>query len=518
MNIRPGQTTPAIDGEASDQRSGRSQVQILKSTAIIGGASVVNVAFAIIRNKTIAVLLGPHGVGLMGLYGSVADLAQTLAGLGIQDSGVRQIAEAAGTGDPDRIARTATVLRRVSIALGMLGALFLALFSLPIASFTFGDDAYAAAIVLLSAAIFFRLVSAGQLALVQGMRQIADLARINMLGALFSTLISIPMVYVLGSEGIVPALVAMAAVSVLTSWWYSRQIRIGKVSMPARELSQETAALLKLGIAFMATAMLTVGAGYAIRIIVLRADGVAAAGLYQASWALGGLYVGFILQAMGADFYPRLTAVAHDDAQCSRLVNEQTQVSMLLAAPGILATLLAAPLVIRLFYTPDFYPAIDLLRWICLGMMLRVASWPMGFILIAKGARQLFLFVEAAATAVHVGLAWLLVGQLGAIGAGVAFFGLYVWHTALIYVIVRRFYSFRLSTENVRLAAIFLPPCGILFAAFYVLPSLQANLLGAAIVALSSVYSLRQLLTLLPSETMPKAIRRWLPAETAGNS
>ena len=116
----------------SDRKPRRpsSHVQILKSTAIIGGASVVNVLFAIVRNKAIAVLLGPQGVGLMGLYSSIADLAQTLAALGIQDSGVRQIAEAVGTGDADRIARTATVLRWVSVALGLLGALLLAAFSL----------------------------------------------------------------------------------------------------------------------------------------------------------------------------------------------------------------------------------------------------------------------------------------------------------------------------------------------------------------------------------------------------
>ena len=95
--------------------------QILKSTAIIGGASVINVLFAIVRNKAMAVLLGPQGVGLMGLYSSIADLTQTLAALGIQDSGVRQIAEAVGTGDTDRIARTATVLRWVSVALGLVG-------------------------------------------------------------------------------------------------------------------------------------------------------------------------------------------------------------------------------------------------------------------------------------------------------------------------------------------------------------------------------------------------------------
>lgn len=41
----------------------RSYTQILKATALIGGSSVITVLFAIIRNKAIAILLGPAGVG-----------------------------------------------------------------------------------------------------------------------------------------------------------------------------------------------------------------------------------------------------------------------------------------------------------------------------------------------------------------------------------------------------------------------------------------------------------------------
>ena len=73
--------------------------QILKSSAIIGGSSVINIAIGIVRTKFMAVFLGPAGFGLMGLYGSIADLALSIAGMGVNSSGVRQIAEAVGSGD-----------------------------------------------------------------------------------------------------------------------------------------------------------------------------------------------------------------------------------------------------------------------------------------------------------------------------------------------------------------------------------------------------------------------------------
>jgi hypothetical protein len=45
--------------------------QILKSSALIGGSSIINIGIRIIRTKAMALILGPSGVGLMGLYESI---------------------------------------------------------------------------------------------------------------------------------------------------------------------------------------------------------------------------------------------------------------------------------------------------------------------------------------------------------------------------------------------------------------------------------------------------------------
>ncbi|MBB3657680.1 PST family polysaccharide transporter [Rhizobium sp. BK650] len=489
---------------------GHTYTQILKSTMLMGGSSLVNVALSIIRNKALAVLLGPEGVGLIGLYGSIIDMAQAIAGLGVSSSGVRQIAEAAGTGDEDRIARSATALRRISMVLGLLGALLLAALALPVSSFTFGDYQHAGAIALLSLAVFFRVVSAGQTALIQGVRNIANLALINVLSGLFGTVVSIPLIYLFGAKAIAPSLVVVTAALILPTWWYSRDISTHRPAMSARQFGQEATALLRLGFAFMASGLLTFGAAYAIRIIVLKDGGVAAAGLYQAAWALGGLYAGFILQAMSTDFYPRLTATADNNAECNRLVNEQAEISLLLAGPGLIATLTLAPLVMSLFYSAEFHGAVELLRWICLGMMLRIVAWPMGYIVLAKGAQTIFFWTEVAATLVHVGLAWLLVPNFGTPGAGMAFFGLYVWHSILIYVIVRRTTGFRWSAANRRHALLFLPASGLVFAAFLLLPPWSAMVIGCLAVIASGLYSLRMLVELLPPESMPAIVRGWI--------
>jgi enterobacterial common antigen flippase len=484
--------------------------QILKSSALIGGSSVVNIAIGIVRTKAMAILLGPAGFGLFGLYGSVANLTQSVAGMGISSSGVRQIAEAVGSDDNERIALTTTALRRTSILLGALGAVLLVVFSRQVSSLTFGSSQHAAAVSLLSMAVFFQLVSAAQGALIQGRRRIFDLAKIAVLGALFGTLISIPLVYFLRENGVVPSLVAVALMSLTVSWWYSRTVRVQAPSMTAFQIWQEASALLKLGLAFMASGFMTMGIAYAVRIIVLREVGFEATGFYQSAWTLGGLYVAFILQAMGADFYPRLTASAADNPACNRLVNEQARVGLLLAGPGLIATLTFAPMVITLFYSAKFGAAVGVLRWICLGATLQVITWPMGFIIVAKARQTIYFATELAWTLVSLGLAWVCVRSFGLNGAGMAFFGSYVFYGFLLYPIVHRMSGFRWSTANKRTGLLFLSLVTVVFCGFYVLPLVWAASLGTLAALGGGIYSIRVLSTLVSWDQIPGPIRRLL--------
>jgi PST family polysaccharide transporter len=298
---------------------------------------------------------------------------------------------------------------------------------------------------------------------------------------------------------------------IVTSWWYSRKIKVQRAAMRLADISNEISSLLKLGFVFMAAGLMALGGAYLVRIAVMRRLGVDAAGFYQAAWALGGLYVGIILQAMGADFFPRLTAVANNNARCNRLVNEQAEVGLLLAGPGVLGTLTFAPLVIQVFYSDRFGPAVEILRWLCLGMMLRVITWPLSFILLAKGERNLFFWSEFASTAVYVGLMWVCLCGFGLKGTGIAFFAMYVFYWCLMYAIARRVSGFQWSPANKRIGVFYSSIVGAVFAAWYLLPHTLLAAGGVLITLLAGLYSLKRLSSLVPLERLPR-VARWMLA------
>jgi PST family polysaccharide transporter len=218
---------------------------------------------------------------------------------------------------------------------------------------------------------------------------------------------------------------------------------------------------------------------------------------------------------MGADFYPRLTAVANDNAECNRLVNEQARVGLLLAGPGVLATLTFTPLVISMFYSAKFHGAVEILRWICLGATLQVITWPMGFIIVAKRRQNLFLLSDAAWTVMYILLAWIGVRLFGVKGAGIAFFGSYVFHWLVTYPIVQWLSGFHWHLENRRLGMRFLVLIGLVFCGFYLLPLVWAVCVGVVGLFASTFYSMRSLAGLASSDRIPRSLQRLLDMPAA---
>lgn len=503
-----GQATASGPPGMADEPETTSHAEALKSTSIIGGSTAIVIAIRMVRTKLLALLLGPGGIGLEAIYDSVINLAKTAVDLGISSSGVRQIASAVGSGSSSVIATTVITLRRVCLVLGLIGTVALFLAREPISRLAFGNVNHASDIGLLSIILLFGAVMGGQGALLQGMRRIGDLAKINIVGALAGALLSIPIVYVWGRQAIPAYMVLAAGVGAFVSWTYARRIRVEPLRIPPRQVAEEAGSLLKLGIVFLLTGLMTIGAPFLLRVFVTRQLGVDGAGQFQAANALSMVYVGFVLQAMGTDFFPRLTAVASDNRRCNQLVNEQAEISNLLALPGILATLAFAPWVIQLFYSSKFDKAAEILCWQVVGMFLRVNSWPMGYILVAKGRAAALFWTDFSSYSVYVLLGWLGLRLFGLPGTGMAFLGLYLFHWYIVYVIVRRVSEFSLSPRNLRLSLLGVITVAIALCTRLTLPEPWGTGIGCTLALLTGLYSVRTLIPLLGIERINRYIRK----------
>jgi antigen flippase len=113
------------------------------------------------------------------------------------------------------------------------------------------------------------------------MRRISDLAKMRVLGALLGTMTTIGLVYFFREDGVVPSLVGIAAMTVVTAWWYTQKLKVQCPTMTISQLRKNASPLFRLGFTFMATGLMASGASYAVRVLVLRDVGFEAAELCQ---------------------------------------------------------------------------------------------------------------------------------------------------------------------------------------------------------------------------------------------
>ena len=393
----------------------------VRSTVLVGGGSLASMVIGTVRTKCVAALIGPSGIALFALFNQLAEVVGAATSFGLGTSGVRQIAAAHATHDPERLARTVKTLRRTTWCTGGLGFVLMVAGGRLASVVTFGDATKALPISILGIMVLLRALTTGRTCIIQGTRRMKEFVLLNVAGAIGALVASVPCVYFWGAGGIVPGLVLATAATLAVAWWCSRGIYVAPISHSWGQTRGEASELFRFGFPIMLMGLMGTTAAYLERVILLRTIGLNDLGQYQAAYALTGVLTSFVIAAMTADCYPKLVGFAEDPDRLGQEVNAQIEASLLMAIPGMLLLFALAPLVVPALYSHAFSPAIAVLRITILGVIGRLISWPIRLAYMAKGMGGIVLSIETTAAAAGLGLLVLLSRGMGLRGAGWAF-------------------------------------------------------------------------------------------------
>jgi O-antigen/teichoic acid export membrane protein len=483
-------TLAEAPGERASGPSVHSYGQILRATSIVGGGKLLSFLIALLRSKALALLLGPAGVGVMGLLSEVMTTAASLFGLGLGSSGVRQIA---ASGDPNQLMAVRRALWRSNLLLGVVGLASLCALSTPISVLVFGTPAHSVDVAWMGVGVLASLIAASQTALLQGMRRLGDMVRAGLLGTLLGSSVGIAIIWVQGAQGVRWFVLSTPLFSVLASAWYAHRLpRPADTPTSARALFASARTMATLGVVLMSTSLAGGLSALAIRAILTRELGVAATGQYHAASTIATSYLGLVLGAMAADYFPRLAQVATDPRLLNQNVNDQLEVALLLSAPILLGMLALAPWILAALYSSAFQPAAELMRWQILGDVLRVPSWALGFIVLAHGQARLHLITELTTLVVLVVSVYALTPLMGLTAAGVAFGIQYLYYFPAVWWIARYRYGFEMRRAVLAYLASLLAAALLIFTAS-TFSGTAAAVLGVLLAVSSGLFALHTL-------------------------
>ena len=208
--------------------SGSSYRTILRSTSIIGGAQVITIAASVVKMKAAAMLLGPAGVGMVGLYVNLIQTAAAIASLGIGTVGTRQIATAHAEGGEVAVGRTRRALFWGTLALAVIGSVLFWLSSDWIARIVLADETRAADVRWLSLGVALTVASGSQGALLTGLRRVGDLARISIGAGVIGGALGVLAIWLWGAQG----LIAMILIAPLVTFLFGH-VYVARLGPPA---------------------------------------------------------------------------------------------------------------------------------------------------------------------------------------------------------------------------------------------------------------------------------------------
>ena len=390
-----------------DKAENSGYSHILKYTTLFGGVQGMIILISLVRNKAMAVLLGATGIGFNALMMSVQTFASQCTNMGLSFGAVPRLSEVYMQDDEQKLDYYIQVIRLWSLIASVLGLLFCVAVSglVDNMTFTWGDHTLHYAMLGISVAML--AVTGGETAVLKATRHMNSLARIQIWGAVGAVVLSVPLYYYWGHSGVVPAIVLIAAMNMLLTQWHSYRCRPLQLVFSRRHL-RDGYGMIRLGVAFVMAAAIGSTAEMAIRGFLNVEGGMDEVGLYNAAYMITITYAGMVFSAMETDYYPRLSAVNKDVAATNETVNKQTEVSLLLLSPMLVALLMALPVLIPLLFSSDFLSVVGMAQVAVLAMYFKVLTMPVAFITLARSRSLSYLLLEtiyfvALAVAIVVG-------------------------------------------------------------------------------------------------------------------
>lgn len=461
---------------------------ILKYTSIFGSVQGLNILAGLVRNKFTAILLGTTGMGFASLLNTWQSFVTQTSNLGISFGGVPSLSELYEQGDDERLRKRILVVRTWSVMAAILGTL-LCLIASPLMNIaidaTQNNTIYFA---LVAPAIAMLAITGGETAILKATKQLKALAKVQLVAALASVFITIPLYYQFGVDGIVPVMIMMALVTMLATIGYS--FRRYPVELRfSRQVYAEGKGMVMLGLAFAVAAIAGQIGEMLLRIFLNNYGQMSEVGLYNAAYTLTISYSALVLAAVESDYFPRLSAICQDRKVAVETVNRQVEVLVLLLSPMLIGLLIFLPFLVPMLYTGQFVSIVPMAQLSVIAMFFKSLSLPVCYLPLANRDSRSYLVLEISYWVYFLGL--FVVGYMlwGLWGTGVALVLAHVVEWGMAVVWTRWRYQYRLSAPALRIALLQVLLIGLAYLVTLLLDDYCYWMVGCFLIVASAGYS-----------------------------
>ena len=412
-------------------------MNIVRAGVYSAMATAARLIAGLVVIKLVAWFAGPEGVGKLGQFMSLMSMLAVLAGGGISAGIVKYVAEYRH--DAQRLSRLlAAALWYALCASCLMGCVALVL-SRQMAVWLLGDLHYESLIRVLAVAQLGIAMVNYMLAVINGFMDVRRLAFIQVLGSAFSIVMVVWLSRWLHLYGALLALVVSQVLWLLVglpAWWRSPYFQRSMLRMHFdREMTLRLAAFSVMTIT---SALIPPVINIAVRNHLAVQFGWEQVGYWQAVSKVSDAYLLFLTTAINIYYLPKLASTHDRDALVWELRNAYRY---LLPAVAVLAVLVYVlrDWVTRYLFSADFISANTLYGPQLVGDVIKIASFILSYVMLAKAITRLFVISECVFALSYLALVYVFTAYFGLVGAMYAFAANYLLYLVFNVWVARRY-------------------------------------------------------------------------------
>ncbi len=393
-------------------------MNLLKTSFFSAIITFIRISSGFVAGKVVAIFTGPSGVALIGAFSNFISIILAFANGAINTGVVKYTAE---YDDEQKVKSLFSTSIRISFYCSLVVGFLLFLFAPYCATIILTNKLYTNPIRVLGCVILLYSLNSLLISILNGKRQIKTYTIVNTVGSLIGLLFTIVLVYFFKIQGALYALVLsqsivffVTIVMIVKSPWFTFDY--------FKQPFDKNIAKNLAGFSLMAiVSVLTVPVSQIIlRNMLIDKVNIDNAGYWQGMMRISDGYLMIITTSLSTYYLPKISSL-----KSNKDLREEIFKGYKLILPIIAfcctAIYFLRFFIIQILYTKKFIAMESLFFWQLLGDFFKIATFILGYVMVAKAMTKYYIFIEIISTLTYVVFGYLFVDLFKTKGLTIAF-------------------------------------------------------------------------------------------------
>ena len=367
-------------------------MQLIKTGLLNSIAVSIKLLTLLGLNKILAVYVGPAGYATIGQFQNAVQVITSLSSTTLSTGVTKYTAQYYENEQRQhRLWKTAGTLALMS---SVLTAIPIIIFNKPLALFFLKNERYSVVFICFAISLVFFCFNTLFLAVINGKKDLRRYLSANIIGSIFSLLITASFAMKYGVYGVLISLAVYQSTAFFITYlvccsapWFNLNNFIGRLNLV------DTKNLLKYAIMSLASTVCLPISYMLVRSYLGAKLGWDAAGYWEAMSRLSSAYLMFVTTTLSVYYLPRLSELKTVSEIRLEVINGYKILLPVSIGCSILIYLFRQQIV-ELLFAERFSQMTMLFGWQMLGDTLKIISWLLSFIYVAKGYTRLYILSE----------------------------------------------------------------------------------------------------------------------------